>query len=87
MEYLKNQTVLNSYEFNTDVNMASKPFNISLPEKWSDLIAEISKLTGESMASIIQRATIAYLENAIAIGLIDKLRSGKKVSEIESKLD
>ncbi len=31
------------------------------------------------MASIIQRATIAYLENAIATGLIDKLRSESDV--------
>ena len=57
--------------------MASKAFNISLPEKWSALVSEISDLTGESMASIIQRATITYLENAIATGLIDKLRSSK----------
>ncbi len=59
--------------------MASKAFNISLPEKWSALIEEISALTGESMASIIQRATIKYLEDAIATGLIDKLRSDKPV--------
>ena len=52
----------------------SKAFNISLPDKWAGLVGEISDLTGESMASIIQRATIAYLENAIATGLIDKLR-------------
>lgn len=58
--------------------MASKAFNISLPEKWSSLIAEISELTGESMASIIQRAVIAYLENAISSGLIDKLRASKE---------
>lgn len=57
--------------------MASKAFNISLPEKWSGLIAEISDLTGESMASIIQRTVIAYLENAIATGLIDKLHSSR----------
>ena len=57
--------------------MASKAFNISLPEKWSALVGEISDLTGESMASIIQRATITYLENAIATGLIDRLRSSK----------
>ena len=57
--------------------MASKAFNISLPEKWSALVSEISDLTGESMASIIQRATIAYLENAIATGLIDRLRSSR----------
>ncbi len=61
--------------------MASKAFNISLPEKWSSLIAEISDLTGESMASIIQRAVITYLENAISSGLIDKLRSSKKSKE------
>lgn len=60
--------------------MASKAFNISLPEKWSELITEISDLTGESMASIIQRAVIAYLENAISTGLIDKLRSGKDIN-------
>ncbi len=59
--------------------MASKAFNISLPEKWSALISEISDLTGEPMASIINRATIAYLENAIATGLIDKLRSGREL--------
>jgi predicted DNA-binding protein len=46
----------------------SKAFNISLPDKWSELVSEISSHTGESMASIIQRATIAYLENAIATG-------------------
>ena len=57
--------------------MASKAFNISLPEKWAALIEEISDLTGESMASIIQRSIIAYLENAIATELIDKLRVGK----------
>ena len=57
--------------------MASKAFNISLPEKWSALVSEISDLTGESMASIIQRAVIAYLENAIATGLIDRLRSSR----------
>ena len=57
--------------------MASKAFNISLPEKWAALIEEISDLTGESMASIIQRSIIAYLENAIATGLIDKLRSSR----------
>lgn len=57
--------------------MASKAFNISLPEKWSALVSEISDLTGESMASIIQRAAIAYLENAIATGLIDRLRSSR----------
>ncbi len=60
--------------------MASKAFNISLPDKWSELIVEISDLTGESMASIIQRAVIAYLENAIATGLIDKLRSGRELN-------
>ena len=53
----------------------SKAFNISLPDKWAELVSEISELTGESMASVVQRATIAYLENAIATGLIDKLRS------------
>ena len=41
--------------------MASKAFNISLPEKWSELVAEISDLTGESMASIIQRAAASQL--------------------------
>lgn len=61
--------------------MASKAFNISLPEKWSELVTEISDLTGESMASIIQRAVIAYLENAIAAGLIDKLRSSRESKE------
>jgi len=60
--------------------MASKAFNISLPEKWSELVTEISDLTGESMASIIQRATIAYLENAIATGLIEKLRSSRDLN-------
>jgi hypothetical protein len=59
----------------------SKAFNISLPDKWSELVGEISGLTGESMASIIQRAAIAYLENAIAIGLIDKLRSSREFKE------
>ena len=58
--------------------MASKAFNISLPEKWSELVSEISELTGESMASIIQRATIGYLENTIATGLLDKLRSSRE---------
>lgn len=57
--------------------MASKAFNISLPERWAELITEISDLTGESMASIVQRATIAYLEKAIATGLIEKLRAKK----------
>ena len=59
----------------------SKAFNISLPDKWSELISEISGHTGESMASIIQRATIAYLENAIATGLIDKLRDESDVDK------
>ena len=57
--------------------MASKAFNISLPDTWSELVMEFSELTGESMASIIQRSIIAYLENAIATGLIDKLRSSR----------
>jgi hypothetical protein len=61
--------------------MASKAFNISLPEKWSKLVTEISELTGEPMASIIQRATIAYLENAIATGLIDKLRDESEIDK------
>ena len=59
----------------------SKAFNISLPDKWSELVSEISSHTSESMASIIQRATIAYLENAIATGLIDKLRSESDVNK------
>ena len=59
----------------------SKAFNISLPDKWSELVGEISDLTGESMASIIQRATIAYLENAIATGLIDKLRDESDIDK------
>jgi len=59
----------------------SKAFNISLPDKWSELVGEISELTGESMASIIQRATIAYLENAIATGLIDKLRDESEIDK------
>jgi hypothetical protein len=62
--------------------MASKAFNISLPEKWSELVTEISELTGEPMASIIQRATIAYLENAIATGLIDKLQNSRRHGSI-----
>ena len=57
--------------------MASKAFNVSLPDTWSELVMEFSELTGESMASIIQRSIIAYLENAIATELIDKLRVGK----------
>ena len=57
--------------------MASKAFNVSLPDTWSELVIEFSVLTGESMASIIQRSIIAYLENAIATGLIDKLRSSR----------
>ena len=57
--------------------MASKAFNVSLPDTWSELVMEFSELTGESMASIIQRSIIAYLENAIATGLIDKLRSSR----------
>lgn len=59
----------------------SKAFNISLPDKWSELVGEISDLTGESMASIVQRATITYLENAIATGLIDKLRNESNVDK------
>jgi len=59
----------------------SKAFNISLPDKWAELVSEISDLTGESMASVIQRATIAYLENAISTGLIDKLRSESDVDK------
>ncbi len=59
--------------------MASKAFNISLPDRWAELVTEISELTSESMASVIQRATIAYLEQAIATGLIDKLRSSRDI--------
>jgi predicted DNA-binding protein len=59
----------------------SRAFNISLPDKWSELISEISSHTGESMASIIQRATIAYLESANATGIIDKLRSESNVDK------
>lgn len=59
----------------------SKAFNISLPESYSKLITEMSKLTGESMASIIQRAVIAYIENAIATGLIDKLRDESEIDK------
>jgi hypothetical protein len=59
----------------------SRAFNISLPDKWAELVSEISELTGESMASIIQRSVIAYLENAIATGLIDKLRSESDVDK------
>jgi predicted DNA-binding protein len=59
----------------------SKAFNISLPESYSKLITKMSKLTGESMASIIQRAVIAYIENAIATGLIDKLRDESDVDK------
>ena len=61
----------------------SKAFNISLPESYSKLITEMSKLTGESMASIIQRAVITYLENAIATGLIDKLRDESAIDKPE----
>jgi len=54
--------------------MASKVINISLPEKWGQVIEELSTLTGESMASVVNRATIAYLEELVASGLIEKLQ-------------
>jgi hypothetical protein len=54
--------------------MASKVVNISLPEKWGQVIEELSALTSESMASIVNRATIAYLEELVASGLVEKLR-------------
>jgi len=54
--------------------MASKVINISLPEKWGQVIEELSTLTGESMASVVNRATIEYLEEVIASGLLERLQ-------------
>jgi hypothetical protein len=49
--------------------------NVTLPEYWNELLSEISKLTSESVSSIAARSVILYLGNAIATGLIDKLRA------------
>jgi len=49
--------------------------NVTLPEYWDKLLSEISKLTGESISSIAARSVILYLGNAIATGLINKLRT------------
>jgi hypothetical protein len=54
--------------------MASKVINISLPEKWGQIVEEYSALTGESMASLVSRATIAYLEELVASGVIERLQ-------------
>ena len=55
--------------------------NVTLPEYWDDLLSEISKLTGESVSSIAARAVILYLGNAIATGLIDKLRDESDIDK------
>ena len=55
--------------------------NVTLPEYWDELLSEVAKLTGESVSSIAARAVILYLGNAIATGLIDKLRSESDANE------
>ena len=55
--------------------------NVTLPEYWDELLAEMSKATGESVSSIGARAIILYLSNAIADGTIDEIRSSKSCVE------
>ena len=61
--------------------------NVTLPEYWDELLSEVSKITGESVSSIAARGVILYLGQAIADGTIDKLRSSKKLSEVEARLN
>ncbi len=61
--------------------MASKVINISIPEKWGQIVEEYSTLTGESMASIANRAIIKCLEELITSGLIDRLKEDRRKLE------
>lgn len=55
--------------------------NVTLPEYWDELLSEVSKITGESISSIAARAVILYFGDAIATGLIDKLRDKSDVDK------
>ena len=55
--------------------------NVTLPEYWDELLSEVSKITGESISSIAARAVILYFGDAIATGLIDKLRDESDVDK------
>lgn len=55
--------------------------NVTLPEYWDELLSKVSKITGESVSSIAARAVILYFGDAIATGLIDKLRDESDVDK------
>lgn len=55
--------------------------NVTLPEYWDELLSEVSKITGESVSSLAARAIILYFGDAIATGLIDKLRDESDVDK------
>ena len=55
--------------------------NVTLPEYWDELLSEVSKITGESVSSIAARAVILYFGDAIATGLIDKLRDESEIDK------
>ena len=55
--------------------------NVTLPEYWDELLSEVSKITGESISSIAARAVILYFGDAIATGLIDKLRDESEIDK------
>ena len=52
-----------------------------MPEYWDELLSKVSKITGESVSSIAARAVILYFGDAIATGLIDKLRDESDVDK------
>jgi hypothetical protein len=62
-------------------NKRTNQINVTLPEYWNELLSEISKLTSESVSSIAARSVILYLGNAIATGLIDKLRDESDIDK------
>ena len=55
--------------------------NVTLPEYWDELLSEVSKITGESVSSLAARAVILYFGDAIATGLIDKLRDESEIDK------
>ena len=55
--------------------------NVTLPEYWDELLSEVSKITGESVSSLAARAVILYFGDAIATGLIDKLRNESEIDK------
>ena len=69
------------------IGKKTNQINVTLPEYWDELLSEVSKITGESVSSIAARGVILYLGKAIADGTIDKLRSSKKLSEVEARLN